>query len=135
MHMQNELLSIPVAAGSCAVAAGALGFICSKAGKVIDSDKFALMGILGAFVFAAQMINFLLPLMPVLGLYSRALHGKPKRRSVHVSNSRCVLLQLAENCSWLNGEDQKALRVSTSIAERSLRCPITIIDGFNTRLL
>jgi len=64
MHMANELLSVPVAAGTLAIAAGGLGIICRKARQVISSDKIALMGIMGAFVFAAQMINFQLPAMP-----------------------------------------------------------------------
>ena len=64
MHMANELLSVPVAAGTLAIAAGGLGIICRKARQVIPSDKMALMGIMGAFVLAAQMINFQLPAMP-----------------------------------------------------------------------
>ena len=64
MHMANELLSVPVAAGTFAVAAAGLGFICRKVRQTITSDRLALMGILGAFVFAAQMVNFRLPAMP-----------------------------------------------------------------------
>jgi cobalt/nickel transport system permease protein len=64
MHMANELLSVPVATGTLAVAATGLGLICRKVKKTIIEDKLSLMGILGAFVFAAQMINFQLPAMP-----------------------------------------------------------------------
>jgi cobalt/nickel transport system permease protein len=64
MHMANELLSLPVAGGSLAIAAAGVGFVCRKARRIITSDKLALMGILGAFVFAAQMVNFPLPAMP-----------------------------------------------------------------------
>jgi len=64
MHMANELLSVPVAAGTLAIAAAGLGFVCRKLKRIITSDKLALMGILGAFVFAAQMVNFQLPAMP-----------------------------------------------------------------------
>jgi cobalt/nickel transport system permease protein len=64
MHMANELLSVPVATGTLALAAGSLGLICRKVRQVIAADKLALMGILGAFVFAAQMVNFQLPAMP-----------------------------------------------------------------------
>lgn len=62
MHMANELLSPVVAAGSFAVGCGAVGFICYRARQFVTTDKFALMGIMGAFVFAAQMVNFPLPL-------------------------------------------------------------------------
>jgi cobalt/nickel transport system permease protein len=64
MHMANELLSVPVATGTLAIAAAGLGIICRKARQIIAADKLALMGILGAFVFAAQMVNFRLPAMP-----------------------------------------------------------------------
>ncbi len=64
MHMANELLSIPVSIGTIAIAAGGVSLICRKAKQIITSDKFALMGILGAFVFAGQMMNFQLPAMP-----------------------------------------------------------------------
>ena len=64
MHMANELLSVPVASGGIIFAAGGLWAICKKAAKNITADKMALMGIMGAFVFAAQMVNFQLPLMP-----------------------------------------------------------------------
>ena len=35
-----------------------------RAGKTLSPDRAPLMGVMGAFVFAAQMINFTLPLMP-----------------------------------------------------------------------
>jgi cobalt/nickel transport system permease protein len=64
MHMANELLSVPVAGATLGIAAAGLGFVCKKAKRIITSDKLALMGILGAFIFAAQMVNFQLPAMP-----------------------------------------------------------------------
>ena len=44
MHMANELLSLPVAAGTLAIAGAVLGFICRKARKIITSDRLVLMG-------------------------------------------------------------------------------------------
>lgn len=64
MHMANELLSVPVATGSLAVAAAGLGLVCRKVRNILGTDKLALMGVLGAFVFAGQMVNFQLPAMP-----------------------------------------------------------------------
>jgi cobalt/nickel transport system permease protein len=64
MHMANELLSVPVAAGTIAVAAGGVVAVCRRAAATLTSDRLPLMGIMGAFVFAAQMVNFQLPLMP-----------------------------------------------------------------------
>ena len=64
MHMANELLT-PVVAGLLALlAAGLLGVACRQTRRSLDPARVPLMGVLGAFVFAAQMINFTLPFMP-----------------------------------------------------------------------
>ena len=64
MHMANELLSIPVAVVTLAL--GAL-FVAAAVGatkRTLDAERLPLMGVIGAFVFAGQMINFTLPGMP-----------------------------------------------------------------------
>lgn len=62
MHMPNELLSVPVAGGCFAAAAVCVGLTCKSAEKNISQEKIPLMGILGAFIFACQMVNF--PIFP-----------------------------------------------------------------------
>lgn len=61
MHMSDALVSTPVALTGVAVAVGLL----ATAGKEIkerdNSSIVPLMGVLGAFIFAAQMINFAIP--------------------------------------------------------------------------
>ena len=116
MHMANELLSIPVAAGTLAIAAASLGFICRKAKQIITSDKLALMGILGAFVFAAQMVNFQLPAMPgtsghILGAVLLAIILGPHAAAIVIASVviiQCLIFQdgglLALGCTlsiWL----------------------------------
>jgi cobalamin biosynthesis protein CbiM len=64
MHMANELLSLPVAAGTFGIAASGVGIICRKIKNSLTPEKLPLMGVLGGFVFAAQMVNFQLPFMP-----------------------------------------------------------------------
>ena len=61
MHMGNELLSLPVAAVTI-VAAAVLVLLAAWAAKAVGTQKLPLMGVMGAFVFAAQMINF--PIAP-----------------------------------------------------------------------
>jgi cobalt/nickel transport system permease protein len=63
MHMANELLTPSVAGLFVAVAAAALA-VASWRTRRLQPSAVPLMGVLGAFVFAAQMINFTLPLMP-----------------------------------------------------------------------
>ena len=64
MHMANELLSVPVAAVTIALAVLAVVLAAARLRRRLDADKLPLMGVIGAFVFAAQMINFTLPGMP-----------------------------------------------------------------------
>ena len=61
MHLSDALLSTPVGLSGVVVAVGLL----ATAGKEIkekdNTSMVPLMGVLGAFVFAAQMINFAIP--------------------------------------------------------------------------
>lgn len=61
MHMADALIS-PAAGGVLwAVSAGAIAY-CSKKVRAEANDQVVpLMGVLGAFLFAAQMINFTIP--------------------------------------------------------------------------
>jgi cobalt/nickel transport system permease protein len=61
MHMADALLS-PVAGGTIWVAtAGLIAYSSRKVKQELDDAKVPLMGVLGAFIFAAQMINFTIP--------------------------------------------------------------------------
>lgn len=63
MHMADALLSPAVGGIMAAATVAALGCSLKKmsADNAIDEKKIPLMGIMGAFVFAAQMINFTIP--------------------------------------------------------------------------
>ena len=61
MHMSDALLS-PAVGGAMWIAAGTtMAFGAKKAGQDTDSRKVPLMGVLAAFIFAGQMINFTIP--------------------------------------------------------------------------
>lgn len=62
MHMADPLLSPAVGISMCVVAAGAIAYSSRKVSRSLDDRRIPLMGILGAFVFAAQMINFTIPM-------------------------------------------------------------------------
>lgn len=64
MHMANELLSLPIAGLTLALAAAAVAVAALRARRLASDERLPLMGVMGAFVFAAQMINFSLPGMP-----------------------------------------------------------------------
>lgn len=61
MHMADALVSPAVAAGAAAVSVAALIVAANKVKKSDSSSIVPLMGVIGAFIFAAQMINFSIP--------------------------------------------------------------------------
>jgi cobalt/nickel transport system permease protein len=58
MHIPDGFLSAPVWAGCAAVSAGAVALAVRKAGTSSTEKRIPLMGVTGAFIFAAEMVNF-----------------------------------------------------------------------------
>ena len=61
MHMADALLSPAVGGTLWIVSAATIAFCSRRVRNEMDSRKIPLMGVLGAFIFAAQMINFTIP--------------------------------------------------------------------------
>ena len=61
MHMADALLSPAVGAAFWAGTLGTIAFCSKRLKKSMDEKMIPLMGVLGAFIFAAQMINFTIP--------------------------------------------------------------------------
>lgn len=61
MHMADALLSPAVGGTMLAVSAGVLAYAVRDVQKNFQESRIPLMGVAGAFVFAAQMINFSIP--------------------------------------------------------------------------
>jgi len=61
MHMADALLSPTVGGAFLGVSGGLIAFSARRLGREADERRVPLMGVLGAFVFAAQMINFAIP--------------------------------------------------------------------------
>ena len=70
MHIASGFLSPPVWGAMAAVSGAALAGSLALAGKRLDERKVPLMGVMGAFIFAAQMVNF-----PILAGTSGHLGG------------------------------------------------------------
>jgi len=58
MHIPDNFLSTPVWATLDALALPAVVVVSREAQKTTDNNRLPLLGVMGAFVFAAQMINF-----------------------------------------------------------------------------
>ena len=61
MHMSDVLLSPAVAGVMYAGSVAATGYSIYKVKKIDQPESVPVMGVMGAFVFAAQMINFTIP--------------------------------------------------------------------------
>jgi cobalt/nickel transport system permease protein len=62
MHIASGFLSLPVWGAAAAISGAALAASMAAARRHLDDRKVPLMGVMGAFVFAAQMVNF--PILP-----------------------------------------------------------------------
>ena len=58
MHIPDGFLATPVWATLDVAAAPAVGYLARRAQQGLEQSKVPLLGVMGAFVFAAQMINF-----------------------------------------------------------------------------
>jgi cobalt/nickel transport system permease protein len=61
MHMADALLSPAVGGVMWAASGTAVAYSARKVREDLDESKIPLMGVAGAFVFAAQMLNFTIP--------------------------------------------------------------------------
>lgn len=61
MHMADALISPAVGGTMWAASAALIAYSAKKLKQEADDRKIPLMGVLGAFIFAAQMINFSIP--------------------------------------------------------------------------
>lgn len=61
MHMADALVSPAVAGTMYALSTGSAGYSIKKVREEYDPKKIPIMGVMGAFVFATQMINFTIP--------------------------------------------------------------------------
>lgn len=61
MHMADALISPVVGGAALAATVGLAAYSIKKIQTDFDDKKIPLMGVMGAFVFASQMINFTIP--------------------------------------------------------------------------
>jgi cobalt/nickel transport system permease protein len=61
MHMADALISPAVGGTMWAASAGLIGYCSKKVKNDLNDARIPLMGVVGAFIFAAQMINFTIP--------------------------------------------------------------------------
>jgi len=70
MHIPDGFLDIATVATTCAISAGGVSYAVRIANKKLGERQVPLMGVMAAFIFAAQMLNF-----PIFGGTSGHLVG------------------------------------------------------------
>jgi len=58
MHIPDGFISTPVAAAGIVLAAGSVAYAVKATNKKMGEKQVPMMGVLAAFIFAAQMLNF-----------------------------------------------------------------------------
>jgi len=58
LHIPDGFLDAKTILGTYALSAGALGYSIKKTKKELNDRQIPTMGVLAAFIFAAQMVNF-----------------------------------------------------------------------------
>ncbi len=58
MHIPDGFINIPTSAGFGAAALGGVWYSIRRAARLLDDRRIPLAGLVAAFVFAAQMVNF-----------------------------------------------------------------------------
>jgi len=63
MHIPHGLLTPEIAAGAYVMTAAACGAAIRQANRALSERQIPLLGVISAFVFAAQMLNFPIPVL------------------------------------------------------------------------
>jgi len=58
MHIPDGFVSTPINIASAAASIGVVGYALRRAGSALDQRRIPLLGVVAAFIFAAQMLNF-----------------------------------------------------------------------------
>lgn len=58
MHIPDGFLNGATSTGTAVLAAGGLGYVIRRAGAFLQDSRIALTGLVAAFIFALQMLNF-----------------------------------------------------------------------------
>jgi len=110
MHIPDGFLSPPVFISGWAVALGTLSYALKKTKKILKDKMIPLMGVMAAFIFAAQMLNF-----PVLGGTSGHLLGGVLAGVTLGPYAGCIVLSIVLIVQCLIFQDGGLTTLGTNI--------------------
>ena len=127
MHMSDGIINAPVSLAFAAIAVAALGFCGHRARRELDERTVPLAGLVAAFIFAVQMVNF--PILP--GVSGHLLGGALAAILVGpYTGALCVAIVLVVQSLLFADGGVSAL--GTNIANMSL---IGVAAGYGTAVL
>lgn len=110
MHIPDGFLSIPVSVGAAAISVGALAIALRSIKKKFNEDIIPKMGVLAAFIFAAQMFNF-----PVAGGTSGHLMGSVLAAIMVGPAAACVIMTVVLIVQCLMFQDGGILALGANV--------------------
>jgi len=110
MHIPDGFLSPPVFISGWVVALGTLSYALKKTKKILRDKMIPLMGVMAAFIFAAQMLNF-----PVLGGTSGHLLGGVLAAVTLGPYAGCIVLSIVLIVQCLIFQDGGLTALGTNI--------------------
>ncbi len=110
MHIPDGFLSPPVFISGWALALISLGYALKKTKKILKEKMIPLMGVMAAFIFSAQMLNF-----PVLGGTSGHLLGGILASVTLGPYAGCIVLSIVLIVQCLIFQDGGLTALGTNI--------------------
>jgi len=127
MHMSDGIINVPVSLMFAAIVVAALGFCGRRAQRELDERTVPLAGLVAAFIFAVQMVNF--PILP--GVSGHLLGGALAAILVGpYTGALCVSIVLVVQS--LLFADGGITALGTNIANMSL---LGVAAGYGTAVL
>ena len=115
MHIPDGFLSPPVFISGWAFALSTLSYALKKTKKILKDKMIPLMGVMAAFIFAAQMLNF-----PVLGGTSGHLLGGVLAGVTLGPYAGCIVLSIVLIVQCLIFQDGGLTALGTNILNMAI---------------
>ena len=101
MHIPDGFLNVGTVAATGFVTAGGVAYAVRETGKQLKEKQVPMMGVLAAFIFAAQMLNFPIAVGTFRTLYGRGSSGNNSRSMGRgIDNVLCINSTMPYFSGW-----------------------------------
>lgn len=124
LHAPDGFFSLPVSAAGYAIAAAAIGFAIYRSNQRLNERVVPMMGVMAAFIFAAQMLNF-----PVAGGTSGHLIGGALAAIILGPWAAILVLTAVVGLQALLFQDGGLLVMGVNLLNMSI---VSVLAGYGT---